>query len=201
MHHEIWHERLWAFACISCGPRPEALVIDGIAMGLKVQELNKYKEEFCIDQRYAPQIFAQIFAVILAQRSKYHKYWRKYLRRKKRKFTHRKYLRKYLRKYWCNAKNTQNIGANICGEKSENICTANICANICANIGATHKIPQILAHIFAAKKAKIYAPQIFAQIFAQIFTEKKAKNTYGYLLDNFFLFSQKTFQNKDFITR
>ena len=178
MHHEIWHERLWAFACISCGPRPEALVIDGIAMGLQVQELNKYKEEFCIDQRYAPQIFAQIFAVILAQRSKYHKYWRKYLRRKKRKFTHRKYLRKYLRKYWCNAKNTQNIGANICGEKSENICTANICANICANIGATHKIPQILAHIFAAKKAKIYAPQIFAQIF----TGKKAKNTYGSLL-------------------
>ena len=26
-------------------------MIDGIAMGLQVQELNKYKEEFCIDQR------------------------------------------------------------------------------------------------------------------------------------------------------
>ena len=63
-----------------------------------------------------PQILAQIFAA------------------KKRKYTHRKYLRKYLRKYWCNAKNTANIGANICGKKSENIRTANICANICANI-------------------------------------------------------------------
>ena len=39
------------FSCISCGPRPEALVFDGIAMGLQVQELNKYKEEFCKDQR------------------------------------------------------------------------------------------------------------------------------------------------------
>ena len=47
---------------------------------------------------------------------------------------HRKYLRQYLRKYWRYAKNTANIGANICGEKSENIRTANICANICANI-------------------------------------------------------------------
>ena len=101
-------------------------MIDGIAMGLQVQELNKYKEEFCIDQRYAPQIFA----VILAQRSKYHKYWRKYLRRKKRKYMHRKYLRQYLRKYWRNAQNTANIGAYICGEKSENIRTANICAII-----------------------------------------------------------------------
>merc|ERR1711989_257391 len=69
------------------------------------EELNKYKEEFCIDQRYAPQIFAKIFAVILAQSSKYHKY----LRRKKRKYMHCKYLRKY----WRNAKNTANIGANI----------------------------------------------------------------------------------------
>ena len=169
MHHEIWHERLWAFACISCGPRPEALVIDGIAMGLQVQELNKYKEEFCIDQRYA----LQIFAVILAQRSKYHKYWRKYLRRKKRKYMHRKYLRKY----WRNAQNTANIGAYICGEKSENICTANICAIICDNIGATLQIPHILAQIFAAKKAKIYPPQIFAQLF----TGKKANKTYGSL--------------------
>ena len=47
---------------------------------------------------------------------------------------HRKYLRKYLRKYWRNAQYTANIGANIgayiCGEKSKNIRTANICANI-----------------------------------------------------------------------
>ena len=88
---------------------------------------------------------------------------------------HRKYLRQYLRKYWRNAQNTANIGANTCGEKSKNIRTE----NICANIGATHKIPQILAQIYATKKAEIYAPQIFAQIF----TEKKAKNTYGSLLN------------------
>ena len=83
---------------------------------------------------YTPKIFAQIFAQILVQCKKYPKYWRKYLRRKKRKYMHRKYLRQYLRKYWRNAQNTANIGAYICGEKSENIRTANICANICANI-------------------------------------------------------------------
>ena len=37
------------FSCVSCGPRPEALVIDGIAMGIQVKEWNKHKEEMGID--------------------------------------------------------------------------------------------------------------------------------------------------------
>ena len=35
-----------AFSCITCGPRPSALVIDGITMGIQVKELEKYKEDF-----------------------------------------------------------------------------------------------------------------------------------------------------------
>ena len=32
------------FKCVDCGPRPEVLVFDGIAMGLMKTELNKHKE-------------------------------------------------------------------------------------------------------------------------------------------------------------
>ena len=34
------------FQCVECGPRPKALVFDGIAMGMMKSELNKYKDEF-----------------------------------------------------------------------------------------------------------------------------------------------------------
>ena len=40
------------------------------------------------------------------------------------------------------------------------------------------KIPKILAQIFAAKKAKIYAPQIFAPIFAQILAQRTKYRKY-----------------------
>ena len=41
-----------SFTCISCGPRPKVLVIDGIAMGLQVKELEKNKEAMKINLPY-----------------------------------------------------------------------------------------------------------------------------------------------------
>ena len=44
------------FQCSDCGPRPKVLVIDGIAMGLKKSELDKYKEEMVKDLGYKSNI-------------------------------------------------------------------------------------------------------------------------------------------------
>ena len=72
-----------AFSYVSCGPRPEALVFDGIAMGLQVQELNKYKEEFCKDQRLESNAHTRLVPYDLWVQSQIHlwifthAYWRK----------------------------------------------------------------------------------------------------------------------------
>ena len=46
---EFWNNILTiddkkSFMCVDCGPRPEVLVIDGIAMGLQISELKKNLE-------------------------------------------------------------------------------------------------------------------------------------------------------------
>ena len=101
-----------------------------------------------------------------------------------------KKYRKYLRLYWRNAQITANICANICGEKSENIRTANICAIIYDNIGATLQIPHILAKIFAAKKSEnIRTANICAIIYGEK-SKKKPMAPYlgeGVKKENFFL--------------
>ena len=78
-------------------------------------------------------------------------------------FALRKYFRKYLRKYLRSANISVNIFAYISAIKTAIICGAKNTANIYGYIGATLKSPPIFAQIFAVKKAKIYAPQIFAQ--------------------------------------
>ena len=44
------------FKCSGCGPRPQVLVIDGIAMGLMKSELDKYNEDFSKELDYKSKI-------------------------------------------------------------------------------------------------------------------------------------------------